>query len=144
MRVGVVGGGISGLACAYYLGKSGVDATVFDPKPGGTIGSVKQDGCILETGPESWLAAKPWAEQLIRELGLGDELMGSNDAGRRTYVLRHGQFVTLPEGLQMVVPTKIWPVVESRLFSWQTKFRMGIEMFRSPQLLPDRSVSEFV
>jgi oxygen-dependent protoporphyrinogen oxidase len=58
--------------------------------------------------------------------------------------LRHGQFVTLPEGLQMVVPTKIWPVVESRLFSWQTKFRMAIEMFRSPQLLPDRSVSAFV
>src|SRR5579862_5065570 len=144
MKIAVIGGGISGLSCAWYLKRAGHDAIVFDPAPGGPIGSVTVEGCILETGPESWLATKPWAEQLIRELGLGDELMGSNDAGRRTYVLRHGQFVALPEGLQMVVPTKIWPVVESGLFSRQTKFRMAIEMFRSPQALPDRSVSEFV
>jgi oxygen-dependent protoporphyrinogen oxidase len=144
MKIAVIGGGISGLSCAYYLNRGGHDTVVFDPAPGGSIGSVSVDGCILETGPESWLAMKPWAEQLIRELGLGDELTGSNDAGRRTYVLRHGRFVTLPEGLQMVVPTKIRPVLESQLFSWQTKFRMAIEMFRNPQCLPDRSVSEFV
>ncbi len=144
MKVGVIGGGITGLSCAYYLGQAGVDATVFDPAPGGPIGTVTIDGCILETGPESWLAAKPWAEQLIRELGLGDDLTGSNDARRRTYVLRGGRFVTLPEGLQMVAPTKIMPVVESELFGWGTKIRMGLEIFRSPKTLPDRSVSEFV
>jgi len=144
MKIAVIGGGISGLSCTYYLTRAGHDATVFDPHPGGPIGTVTVEGCILETGPDSWLASKPWAEQLIRELGLGGELMGSNDAGRRTYVLCHGQFVTLPEGLQMVVPTKIWPVVESRLFSSKTKFRMAIEMFRNPQSLPDRSVSAFV
>ncbi len=144
MKIAVIGGGISGLSCGYYLKGAGHDAVVFDPRPGGAIGSVNIEGCILETGPESWLAMKPWAEQLIRELGLGDELAGSNDAGRKTYVLRHGHFVTLPEGLQMVVPTKIWPVVESQLFSWNTKFRMAIEMFRSPKAMPDRSVSAFV
>jgi oxygen-dependent protoporphyrinogen oxidase len=143
-RVGIVGGGISGLSCAYYLGQAGIEAVVFDPAPGGPIGTVTIDGCILETGPESWLAAKPWAEQLIREIGLGDDLTGSNDARRRTYVLRHGRFVTLPEGLQMVVPTKIRPVLESDLFGWGTKFRMGLEVFRSPQALPDRSVADFV
>jgi oxygen-dependent protoporphyrinogen oxidase len=144
VKIAVIGGGISGLSCAYYLDRAGHNATVFDPAPGGSIGSVTIQDCILETGPESWLAMKPWAEELIRELGLGGELTGSNDSGRRTYVLRHGKFATLPEGLQMVVPTKIWPVVESRLFSWQTKFRMAIEMYRSPQALPDRSVSQFV
>jgi protoporphyrinogen/coproporphyrinogen III oxidase len=144
MRVGIVGGGISGLSCAYYLSKEGIDATVFDAAPGGPMGSVTVDGCILETGPESWLAAKPWAEQLIREIGLGDQLTGSNDASRRTYILRHGRFVTMPEGLQMVVPTKIWPVVETPLFSWSTKLRMGLEIFRSPKTLPDRSVADFV
>ena len=144
MRVGVIGGGISGLSCAYYLGKAGVDATVFDPAPGGPIGTVTVQDCILETGPESWLAAKPWAEQLIREIGLGDDLTGSNDAQRRTYVLRHGRFVTLPEGLQMVVPTKVMPVVRSDLFGWSTKIRMGLEVFRNPKALPDRSVAAFV
>ena len=144
MRVAVVGGGISGLSCAYYLGKAGIDTTVFDPAPGGPIGTIRLEGCILETGPESWLAAKPWAEQLIRELGLGDELAGSNDARRKTYVLRDGRFVQLPEGLQMVVPTKVWPIVETQLFTWNTKIRMGLEIFRSPKIMPDRSVADFV
>jgi oxygen-dependent protoporphyrinogen oxidase len=144
VRAGIVGGGISGLACAYYLQRAGIDALVFDPAPGGPIGTVVVDGCILETGPESWLAAKPWAEQLIRELGMGDQLVGSNDARRRTYVVRHGRFEPLPEGLQLVVPTRILPVLQSQLFSWGTKYRMAAEVFRNPQALPDRSVSEFV
>lgn len=149
MRVGIIGGGITGLSCAYYLGKAGgsassIEATVFDPAPGGPIGTVNVEGCILETGPESWLAAKPWAEQLIRELGLGDDLTGSNDKQRRTFVLRDGGFLTLPEGLQMVVPTKVLPVLKSELFGWGTKLRMGLEVFRNPVAHPDRSVSEFV
>ena len=144
MKIAIIGGGISGLACAFYLNQAGHEPIVFDPHPGGSIGTVTIQDCILETGPESWLASKPWAEQLIRELGLGDQIVGSNDAARRTYVLRHGHFVPLPEGLQMVAPTKVWPIIESQLFSWQTKLRMGMEIFRSPKALPDRSVSQFV
>jgi len=144
VRVAIVGGGITGLACAHYLRKAGVDSLVFDPTPGGLMGTVNVEGCQLETGPESWLASKPWAEELIRELGLGDDLVGSNDAQRKTYVLRQGKFVTLPEGLQLVVPTKLRPTLESALFSWGTKARMGAEVFRNPKALPDRSVASFV
>lgn len=144
MTVGIAGGGITGLACAHYLRKAGIKATVFDPKPGGLIGSTQIQGCILETGPESWLASKPWAETLIREIGLGDDIVGSNDGRRRTYVLRHGNFETLPEGLQLVVPTKVLPVLKTRLFTWSTKLRMGLEVFRNPKALPDRSVSAFI
>jgi oxygen-dependent protoporphyrinogen oxidase len=50
----------------------------------------------------------------------------------------------MPEGLQMVVPTKIRPVIGTQLFSWGTKLRMGLEIFRSPRAWPDRSVAEFV
>ena len=144
MKAAIIGGGITGLSCAYYLGKAGIEATVFDAAPGGPIGTVIIEGCILETGPESWLAAKPWAEQLIREIGMGDQLTGSNDSQRRTYVMRHGRFVTLPEGLQMLVPTKIVPIVQTDLFGWGTKMRMGLEIFRNPRTLPDRSVADFV
>ena len=144
MKVAIAGGGISGLACAWYLQQAGIEAVVFDPAPGGPIGTLTVEGCLLETGPESWLAAKPWAETLIKELGMGDQLIGSNDAKRRTYVLRHGRFETLPEGLQMVVPTKVLPIVKTELFSWNTKLRMGLEVLRSPKLMPDRSVAAFV
>ncbi len=144
MRVGIAGGGITGLACAHYLRRAGIDATVFDPAPGGLIGTVEIEGCILETGPESWLASKPWAEQLLREIGLGDQIVGSNDAKRRTFILRGSQFEVLPEGLQLVVPTRALPVIQSRLLGWGTKFQMGSEIFRNPKTLPDRSVSDFV
>src|ERR1700679_1548704 len=144
MRVGIAGGGITGLACAHYLRQAGIDAVVFDRTPGGLIGSVTVEGCLLETGPESWLASKPWAEQLLREIGLGDQIVGSNDAKRRTFILRDSQFEVLPEGLQLVVPTRARPVIQSRLLGWGTKFRMGAEIFRNPKTLPDRSVSEFV
>lgn len=144
MKVGIVGGGISGLSCAYYLQRAGAEAVVFDPTPGGLIGTVQVEGCILETGPESWLGSKPWAEQLIRELGLGDQIAGSNDAQRRTYVLRDGRMIPLPEGLQMVVPTRLTPVISTELFGWSTKFLMAREIFHNPRTWPDRSVSEFV
>lgn len=144
MRVGIVGGGVTGLACAYYLDRAGIESVVFDPAPGGLIGTVHIDNCILETGPESWLASKPWAEQLVTDLGMGDQLTGSNDARRRTYVLRDSRFVTLPEGMQLVVPTRLLPVLKTELFTWKTKFRMGAEIFRNPKTLPDRPVAEFV
>jgi protoporphyrinogen/coproporphyrinogen III oxidase len=144
MKVAIAGGGITGLSCAYYLDRAGIESVVFDAAPGGLIGSVEVGGCTLETGPESWLASKPSAEQLVRELGMGDQLMGSDDARRRTYVLRDGRFIVLPEGLQLVVPTRLGPVLKTQLFSWETKLRMGTEVFRNPQMLPDRSVSDFV
>jgi oxygen-dependent protoporphyrinogen oxidase len=144
VKVAIVGGGITGLACAHYLRAAGVHAVVFDPAPGGLIGTINVEGCQLEIGPESWLASKPWAEELIRELGLGADLVGSSDAKRRTYVRRGGKFVPLPEGLQLVVPTKLRPTLESELFSWNTKARMAAEVFRSPTALPDRSVAAFV
>ncbi|HWE52135.1 MAG TPA: protoporphyrinogen oxidase [Bryobacteraceae bacterium] len=143
-KVGIAGGGISGLACAHYLKKAGAEVVVFDPTPGGLIGSVTIDNCILETGPESWLASKPWAEQLLREIGLGDQITGSNDARRRTYILKESLFEVLPEGLQLVVPTRPWPVLQSRLLGWGTKLRMAAEIFRNPKTLPDRSVAAFV
>jgi oxygen-dependent protoporphyrinogen oxidase len=144
VRVAIVGGGITGLSCAHYLRQEGIQPVVFDSHPGGLIGTVDVEGCQLEIGPESWLASKPWAEDLIRELGMGSEVIGSNDAKRRTYVRRGGEFVTLPEGLQLVVPTRLRPLLESRLLSWNTKARMATEVFQSPRALPDRSVADFV
>jgi oxygen-dependent protoporphyrinogen oxidase len=75
---------------------------------------------------------------------MGDQLTGSNDSRRRTYVLRDSRFVALPEGLQLVVPTRLIPLLKTELFTWGTKLRMGTEIFRNPKALPDRSVSEFV
>jgi oxygen-dependent protoporphyrinogen oxidase len=75
---------------------------------------------------------------------MGDQIAGSNDAQRRTFVLRDGRFVTLPSGLQLVVPTQLRPLLGTELLGWKTKFRMAAEIFKNPKELPDRSVSQFV
>jgi oxygen-dependent protoporphyrinogen oxidase len=91
------------------------------------------------------MAAKPWAMDLIRELGLAEQIIGSNDHSRVTYIVKHGKLVPLPDGLMMVVPTKIMPLVRTSLFSWGAKIRMGLELFRRPNgRHPDRSVYDFL
>jgi len=143
----IVGGGISGLSAAYYLSKAGVRPTLLEKSPqlGGVIQTRTQHGCLLEAGPDSFIAQKPWAMDLIRELGLADQVIGSNDHLRVTYILKNGKLVPLPDGLMMMVPTKIMPLVGTRLLSWPTKIRMGLELLRRPHgPQPDRSVTEFL
>jgi oxygen-dependent protoporphyrinogen oxidase len=143
----IVGAGISGLSAAYYLARANQPSLILDPRPraGGVIQTERVDGCIIEGGPDSFLAAKPEALAMIRELGLESELIASNDHQRKTYIRRHGKMVRMPDGLMMVVPTKIMPMALSGLLGWGTKIRMGLEFFRRPgPPLPDRSIAEFI
>ena len=146
-RIIIVGGGISGLSAAWYLSKTGIRPALIekDARLGGVIRTDRIHGCILEGGPDSFLAAKPWAMELIREAGLGEQVIGSNDHLRVTYILKKGKLVPLPDGLMMMVPTKILPLVKTNLLSWGTKVRMGLEFFRrSAGPREDRSVHEFL
>ena len=102
------------------------------------------DGCTLECGPDSFLSAKPAALALIKELGLEGDVIGSNDHQRTTYIWKRGALVALPEGVMMIVPSRVMPMVKSPLLSWGTKIRMGLEYFRKPGESHDRSVAEFV
>src|SRR5215468_4184582 len=138
-RIAIVGGGISGLSAAYTLEKkrhSGVQVgyTLYEASPrlGGVLVTDRVDGCIVEAGPDSFLTEKPWASDLCKELGLGDQLIGSNDADRKTYILTRGRLIEIPDGLMFMVPTKILPTVLSPLFSVKTKLRMAREWFHPP------------
>src|SRR5215831_8645121 len=146
-RVAIIGGGISGLSTAYYLAKAGVPSIIFESRPrlGGVIQTEHVEGCTIEGGPDSFLSAKPAALELIRDLGLGDEVIGSNDHLRVTYVRKNGRLVPLPDGLMMMVPTKIMPLVTTNLVGLGTKIRMGLELLRAPKVrTDDESVADFV
>ena len=144
----IIGGGITGLAAAYELVKGGAKPALVDPgeRLGGVIQTDTVDGCVLEAGPDSFLSAKPAAVELIRELGLGSELISSNDHERVTYIVRDGRLVPMPDGLLMMIPTRILPMALSPLLSWGTKIRMGFEYLKRPPVtpMPDRSVADFI
>jgi oxygen-dependent protoporphyrinogen oxidase len=140
MRTAIVGGGIAGLAAAYELEqarKAGakVEYTLFESRDrlGGSLSSEIVDGTVLERGPDSFLTEKPAAIELCRELGLGADLIPSNDAERKTYILVRNRLVPLPDGLMFLVPTKLIPTALTRLFSLPTKVRMGLELLFPPR-----------
>jgi oxygen-dependent protoporphyrinogen oxidase len=146
-EVVVIGGGISGLSTAYYLAQGGVASTIVESRPrlGGVIQTERVEDCTIEAGPDSFLSIKPAALELIRELGLADQVIGSNDHLRVTYVRKRGRLVPLPDGLMMMVPTRILPLLTTPLLGWRTKLRMGLELLRAPKAKAgDESVAAFV
>ena len=151
-RIAIIGGGISGLSAAYTIEdkrRSGtpVQYVLFESSPrlGGVLVTDRVDGCLVEAGPDSFLTEKPWAADLCREIGLGDQLIGSNDSERKTYIVARGKLVVMPDGLMFMVPTKIMPTVFSSLFSLRTKIRMAAEWFHPPRKASeDETVAEMV
>ena len=151
IRIAIIGGGISGLAAAFALEEprraGAVEYVLYESSPhlGGVLRTEQVQGCIVEAGPDSFITEKPWAADLCRSLGLGGELIGSNDADRKTYILVGGRLIEMPDGLMFMVPTKIIPTGLSPLFSWSTKLRMARELLHPPRAADgDESVASMV
>lgn len=153
-NVVVIGGGIAGLTCAYMLAESASPASTFpppsrsglpvtctlieaEPRLGGKILTDEVDGFVVEEGPESFLAQKPWGLELCRRLGLTDRLIGTNPERRKTFVYSRGGLHELPEGLVMGLPTKWTPFMRSGILSWPGKLRLGTEL-----IVPRRQASD--
>ena len=82
---------------------------------------MREGGFVIECGPDAWVTEKPWARELAEELGLGDEVMPSNDAARKTYVLMDRQLKAMPDGMRMMVPRNLDALDQSELFSAEAK-----------------------
>src|SRR3984957_2470762 len=137
MRTAIIGGGIAGLAAAYELekaraGGAAIEYTLFEAgeRLGGSLASENISGVMLERGPDSFLTEKPAAAELCRELGLWADLVPSNDAARKTWILVKNKLVALPDGLMFLVPTKLMPTALTPLFSLRTKIKMGLELLQ--------------
>jgi oxygen-dependent protoporphyrinogen oxidase len=143
----IVGGGISGLATAYYLKQLGLRSILIEKSAslGGLIHTDVVEGCELEAGPDSFLASKPAASRLAHELGLENEMLGTNERYRRTYVAKKGRLVPIPSGMVMMVPGNLKAAVSSPLFGLNTKRKFVREVFLKPrERNGDISVREFI
>jgi protoporphyrinogen/coproporphyrinogen III oxidase len=153
-RIAIIGGGTSGLSAAITLERARaqgaqIEYAIFEaaPRLGGVLLTERIDGCLVEAGPDSFLTEKSWGLDFVRSLGLGDQLIGSNDADRITYILVHGRLVPIPDGLMFMVPTKIAPIISTPLFSLRAKLRFAREYFQKPNSrndTHDETVAELV
>jgi oxygen-dependent protoporphyrinogen oxidase len=106
-NIAVIGGGISGLACAYRLQQLGAPVTLFEAEDrvGGLIGTVEKDGFLFESGPQSFQGTEPLLD-LIRQLGIESELCNADPRAPR-FVLRHGKLQKIPMSPQALLTSSL-------------------------------------
>src|SRR5467141_3291301 len=152
MRIVVVGGGIAGLAAAHRAVEWSrehdrpLELTLLEgaDRLGGTIQTERREGFLVECGPDSFLSEKPWALELCRRLGVEARLVRTDDRFRRVFVVFRGGLHPLPEGFQLLAPTRFGPFLRSGLFSWPGKLRMTLDLVLPRGLDPDESLGAFV
>jgi oxygen-dependent protoporphyrinogen oxidase len=135
VRIVIVGGGITGLSAAAAAAARArevgrpISITLLESsgRLGGNIVTDRVDGFVIDAGPDSWVASKPQATALAKELGLGGAIIGTREDTRRYYVVWDGRLHAVPEGIVLGVPTRLGPLVGTRLFTWSGKLRMALE-----------------
>jgi len=152
VRLVIVGGGIAGLTAAHRAVEisrergTALELTVLEARDrlGGTIETEHAGGFLVETGPDSFLSEKPWGLALCRRIGLESRLVGTDDRFRRVFVWFGKRLHPVPDGFQLLAPTRLTPFVTSSLFSWPGKLRMALDVILPRGGGGDESLGAFV
>jgi len=138
MKLTIIGGGIAGLAAAYYAHKQTeipVEITLLEQADywGGKLITDrvphKDAQFVIEGGPDTFVVTKPGAVRLCQELGISERLRGTNPETKKTFILKNDCLHELPGGLTMMIPTEFGPMIRTGLLSWSAKARMGLDFF---------------
>jgi oxygen-dependent protoporphyrinogen oxidase len=133
-KIGIIGGGISGLTTAYLLKKKGFAVTVFErsEKTGGNVQTIQKDGYTVEQGPNSLLKA-PRLIDLVKLLKLEDQVIAANESAQKRYILSGGK-------LEAMGPKSF----VNGYFSLKTVLSLVREPFVRSKSPENESVAEFV
>lgn len=124
----MVGGGITGLVLAWEAHRRGVPVRLYEASErlGGAIETRREEGRVLEGGPDSILGLTPWGVELCRELGV--PLVRAAERPRRALIVRNGRLIPLPRGLQLIGPANPLPFLLSPVVSPLGKLRMALDL----------------
>lgn len=159
-HVVVIGGGITGLSTCYRLHRQvreralPLDMTLLeaDVRLGGILSTAREQGVLLEHGPDCFITNKPWGVQLCEALELHDDMIGTTTEHRQSFIVRHGKLCPVPQGLYLMIPGSFWSFAASPILSWRGKLRMGLDLVlprrvsahRAPEAEDDESLAQFV
>jgi len=152
-RILVLGGGISGLASAFYLSKQAkeqgisLEITLVEESEqlGGRLRTENRDGCLIEKGPDSFIARKTAILDLTAELGLTGELVPTNPDAKTSYILHKGKMHPMPMGFILGIPTKLSPFIRTGLISPMGKLRAALDLvLPKKQEEGDEALGDFI
>jgi oxygen-dependent protoporphyrinogen oxidase len=150
--VAVIGGGMAGLSAAWELSqeRDGYTPRIVvleaGSQTGGKVRSTEFCGRTVDLAADAFLARRPEATELCDELGLTDALVAPGSSGASLWI--RGRLRLMPDGVNLGVPTKAWPVIRSGILGPAGLLRAGIDLV-SPhrgdlQSTGDRSVGDIV
>jgi len=152
-RVVIAGAGVAGLACARRLlalardRRLPLDLTVLEAasRSGGVILTERLDGCVIEAGPDCFVSDRPWGIDLCRRAGLADQIVGTSETHRRSFVYSRGRLLPIPEGYQLLAPGRLLPFAATPILSLRGKLRAACDLLlpRGPRVA-DESLGSFV
>ena len=137
-KIAIIGAGITGLTAAFELKQRGVDCTVFEAsdRVGGVIQTVREEGFLVECGPNSVLDTHPNLGKLVADLGLENNKLPANAAAQNRFIVRDGQPIALPSS-----PPAFFT---SKAFSVSAKLRLLREPFIRSKSNESESLADFV
>lgn len=157
----IIGAGVAGLGAAYKLKRAqdeGADITYTvlekEDRVGGQLWTdrfIDDEGqeIIADGGSDSFLTQKPGIHRVAKLLGMFDQEQSTNDKVKKTFIIKKGRLVEMPDGIMMFAPTKILPMATTSLYSWPAKFRMALDFVMPRKKQPatgleDESVESLV
>ncbi len=147
-RIAVIGGGFAGLAAANRVRElaPAVEVVLFEAgaRLGGVLRTERRGEFLLEHGADSFITNLPFAVDLCRRIGFAGQLIPTNDAERRAFVVRRGKLLPVPKGFALMAPSRPWPMLASPILSPLGKLRLAYERFVPPRRdTGDESLGDF-
>ncbi len=146
----IIGGGVAGLGAAYKIRRAAdaghdVSFTLLekDDRLGGKLHTVHVDDpdtggtFVVDGGSDSFLTDKPAVHRVAKLLDIFDQETGTLDENKKTFIVKDGRLVEMPDGIMMFAPTKIVPMATTSLYSWPAKFRMALDL-----VIPKKRIAE--